>query len=890
MSWLQRVTNVLRRNRLDDEIDEELQFHIDARIDENLAAGMTEAEARRDALVRFGGRAGVLERTRDANLVLGLERLWQDLRHGARMFARTPALTAICIVSIAFGTGANVAMFSYTDALLLRPLPVPQSSAVVTVGTRVLRGTWYRNVASYPDFVDIRDRATSFDGLAAYTYETVAIAPPSGDPPRMRLAAFVSTNFFTVLGIAPQLGRTFAPDEDGKGGRGASVIVSDAFWRGSLAADPAIVGRTLHITGRDVTVVGVMPPSFTGLEPFISDSVFLPIGMLPHIATNDVRRDLLDARDARVLTIKGRLRDGVSMADSQAELTAIGRDLERAYPDTNTDRPLVVQTELTYKYEARPLDSSLAVILTVLAIAVLGVACANVAGLLTSRAPVRAREMSLRLAIGASRPRLVRQLVTECVLIAAGGGLAGLVLGRLGIAVLRQVQLPSEILRVPSFELDQRALLLTLAIAMATTLLVGLGPALATTRVDLAGSLKASDRGSAQGRLTARSVLVGVQVALSLVLLTLAVFAVQVFHRILDRGPGFRTTNVAKITVDVGQAGYRGAAAAHFLARLLDDLRATPGIRSASIASSMPLSSVQFVPLLRENERLGRGETPPPVWASNIDEDFFQTMGSPLLAGRVFHTTDDDRAKPVAIVNDTLAHHYWPGDDPIGKRLRLVESGGRVVEIVGVVATTTLVFPGELPQNAIFFPYRQRPATQVVVLASTAGESASEVNALQDAVQRADRDVPVYDAQTMETFYGRRVTGAGTVMVRLVGGMGVMGMLLTMVGLYGLVSYSVRRRTREIGIRIAIGATCARILWMVLRQGMVPALVGIVAGLGLSSVTWSLMARMVPFSHQVDAGTYYVVVPLLTAVALAAAFVPARRAARVNPVETLRCE
>jgi hypothetical protein len=298
-------------------------------------------------------------------------------------------------------------------------------------------------------------------------------------------------------------------------------------------------------------------------------------------------------------------------------------------------------------------------------------------------------------------------------------------------------------------------------------------------------------------------------VALSLVLLTLTVFAVQTFNRILDRGPGFRTTNVAKVTVDAGQAGYRDGDAAQFFTRLLDHARGVPGVASASIASAMPLSIFLTAPIVREGERVLPGETPPPVWISSIDDDFFRTLDSPLLTGRIFDTRDDAAAAPVAIVNDTLARHYWPGANPIGKRLQVLEPGG-LVDVVGVVATATLGFPGELPQDGIYLPYRQRPASQMVLMAATSGDSGPIVRPLVDAVHSVDRDVPVYDAQTMESYYGGRVTGFGTVMLRLVGAMGFMGMVLTMVGLYGLVSYSVSRRTRELGIRIAIGATYAR--------------------------------------------------------------------------------
>jgi predicted permease len=678
VSWFDRLTNVVRGRDLNAGIDEELRFHLDSAIADNVAAGMTPEEARRDALRRFGSRAGLVERTRDANIVVGVERLWQDLRHGARVCLRNPALTLISVVSIAFGTGANVAIFSMTDALLLRPVPVERPDEILTVGSKVLHGVLYQNHASYRDYLDIGERSRSFDALVAYSYELVGIAGRAGDLPRVRFGTFVSTNFFGALGVQPQLGRGFLPDEDGKAGRGAVAILSDPFWRAEYAADPFIVGRTLRVSGREFVIVGVAPASFTGLHPYARDTVFLPMGMLPQVSAL-VRHDALDARDVRILTVKGRLRRGVSIAEARAELATIGRDLERAFPDTNTGVKLIAQTEFEFKYDVRPLDSAVLVVLTVLSAAVLAVACANVAGLLASRAPVRAREMALRLAIGASRGRLIRQLLTESLVIAIAGGLGGLAVGRVGIVLLHQIRIPTDIVAVPAFELDERALLLTILIAMASAVLVGLGPALQTTRVDLSATLKSSDgRRGLRFRVTGRSVLVGLQVALSLVILTLAMFAVQVFGRELTTGPGFRTTGMAKVTISPGQAGYTDGESGRFFLRALDEARALPGVMAATVTSAMPMFSFQFVPVLREGERAARGEVVPPAWANCVDEGFFRTMEIGVLAGRVFEAGDDADAPAVAVVNDTLARHYWPGDNPLGKRLQLLEPVVRV--------------------------------------------------------------------------------------------------------------------------------------------------------------------------------------------------------------------
>jgi predicted permease len=828
--------------------------------------------------------------SRPSRVIPWLEGLWQDVRHSARVFLKNPGFTAIAVVSIAFGTGANVAVFSLADALLLRPLPVLRPSEVLTVGTRVQRGVVTMTVTSVPDYVDIRDRTRSFDGLIGFAYENAAFTVHPNTPPQVKLLTLASANFFRVLGVEPELGRGFTDEEARVTGRAAVTVLSYGTWQQQFAGDPNILGQKIRISGLDFTIIGVAPERFTGLHPFAREGAFVPLAIWPKVVF-DRRIDPLTTRDFRYLTLKARLRPGVTMAEAQAELTLLGNDLEHAYPQTNTNQGLLIATELEDRFERRPLDSRMIVILTTLSIAVLCVACANVAGLLASRGPVRAREIALRLAVGGSRVRLVRQLITESLAIAIAGGAAGLGVGYAGIVMLRRIQLPTDVIAGPQIQLDQRALTFSLLAAIASAFLFGLGPALQTTRVNLVTALKGSEAGGVRSRLLGRHTLVVIQVALSLVLLTVSSFSSQVFDRALSEGPGFRTTQLAKITIDPGQARYDQTGRAQFVDRALEQIRLLPGAGRATATSAMPMFSFASAWIAPEGQELPQGQPGFRVNVNSVDEDYFSTMEIPLLAGRAFRSTDTADTPFVAIVNDVFARHYWPGRDPLGRRFRVptgASDPGPWVEVVGLAKVSSYHYPAEVPADMVYLPYRQQPTSAMVLLAQTTGESSSMIAPMRDVVRKMDADVPVFDGQTMESFYAARATTIGNVLIGLVSGMGIMGMTLTMVGLYGLVSYSVSRRTREIGIRMAIGATHARVLLMVLTQGLVPAWIGLGAGLVLSVVTMRILPGVMMISARNDPKSFFLVVPMLLVVALIASLVPARRAAKVNPTIALR--
>ncbi len=823
---------------------------------------------------------------------VGLEDLWQDVRYGCRMLARSPGFAIVAVASLALGIGATCAIFSFADALLLRPLPVARPGDVLTVGsTTNVEAFGASNLeSSYPDYVDIRDRSKSFDGLAAFTYVTGGFADAPSAMPKLKLGMLASGNLFTVMGIEPALGRAFRPEEDQVPGRDAVVVLGHALWEQDFASDPAVLGRRLEIDGHPFTVIGVAPEEFTGLDQFVRSDFFVPLMMSSELVS-DPKEASLQARDARNLTIKGRLAPGVSQAAAQAELTTIGADLARAYPDTNKNRRLSVRTELQARMAEDPPDATLIAMLATLALAVLFVACANVAGLLTSRAPARAREMALRLAIGAGRGRLVRQLITESLLIALAGGGAGLAVGYAGMLLFRQVQLPTDLPINLAFRMDHRALVFSLAVAVASAVLFGLSPAIQATRTDLTAAMKAGDAvAPGRRRRWGRAILVGGQVAVSVVLLVVALFMYRGFARQLASGPGYRTDHLLMMSVDTSLVHYTDAQSAQFFKEVAERARAVPGVTNVALTTSVPMANdPRAETIVPEGFQFPVGKDNATVLDAQVDEHYFQTMGLTLIEGRDIRAEDAAGAPAVAIVNEAFARHYWPNQDPIGKRFRLVDRENAWVQVVGLAKTSKYLFIAEPPTEFIYFPYRQRRVQRMVMVAESAGDPAALAAPLRDVVRGLDADLPIYNVRTMTEFYRMRVTRIFNVLIGTVAALGLMGLSLAIVGLYGLVAYAVSRRTREIGIRMAIGADRTAVLRMVLRQGLTLATAGLAVGLAASVGAGVLLRAAFPTgdSHR-DFASLLIVIPIVLAATSLAAFIPARRASRVNPMEALR--
>jgi predicted permease len=820
------------------------------------------------------------------------ERVWQDVRYGCRVLAATPGFTLVAVISLAMGIGANCAAFSWADALLLRPLTVARPGEVVTVGSTMSVEGFSRVGASYREYLDIRELSTTFDGLVAFTGVTSGLAATRDALPKLTLGLLVSGNFFSVMGVEPELGRAFRQVEDQVPGRDAVVILGHSLWERQFGSDPSILGRRVHLSGIEFTVVGVAPERFTGMNQFVRSDFYAPLMMWPRFL-NDPKARPLEDRSFRDITIKGRLKSGVSMARARTELSVIAKNLAGMYPDTNRNRELVVRTELQTRIAQSPPDSMLIAMLTTLATAVLLVACANVAGLLTSRAPARAREMAMRVALGAARGRLIIQLMTESLLIALAGGVLGLAVGYGAVKLFQLIQLPTDLPVALTFQLDRRALGFSLVVAVLSAIVFGFAPAIQTSRTDLTAVMKAGEATVGRRRRWGRSLLVGGQVAVAVVLLVLATFMYRGFRETLHNGPGYRIDHLLMMSFDPSLVHYSEEQTRRFFLQLAERARSVPGVRSAALTSSVPMAnSINASNVIPEGYQLPVGKEALTLFSARVDEHYFATIGIPIVRGRGFQEADSTDAPRVAVVNEQYVLHYSTHQDPIGQRFQLREGGSSSwVTIVGVAKTSKYLWLAEPPTDFVYLPYRQDAQSEMVLLTESAGDPSSLVAPLRDVVQSLDQTQPVYNVRTMDEFYRMRTLTIFNVIIGIVAAMGLMGLSLAIVGLYGLVAYATSRRTKEIGIRMAIGASRAMVLRMVLRQGLVLALaglaVGLLAGVGAERL---LQAAFPSGDNSFEPMAHVLVAPIVLAATFVAAYLPARRAARLDPMKALRYE
>jgi len=873
------------------ELDEGLQFHLEHRVEEGIAKGLK--EARYAAMRPLDGLEQRKEEMRDMRLLHWLTDFLDDARFAIRSLDRTPGLAAFVVITLALGIGMTSGVFSMVDALIFRPYPVPHPGSVVTLVSTTHDSSY--DDFSYREYLDIRDKTKSYDGVIANAaMEAVGFSAEPAATPRVKGGMMVSGNYFHVLGVEPRLGRGFREDEDQVSGRDAVVVLGPDFWKHEFASDPSLLGRTVRLNGREFTVIGVAPESFPGMPIFAHPDFYMPLAMAPVFSTN-VQKNFFEDRDDRELTVRARLKPGITLQQAQNELAVLAKSFEREYPKVNLSRGATVHTQFQMRTRADDVNWKFGVIFVILALAVLLVACTNVAGLLLSRARSRTREIAVRLAIGAGRFRLIRLLLTESLILASLGGLAGVAIGY-GIVqwfqsfrnVIFMTDLPFSI----PFQMDTRVLLASIALSALSALLCGLAPALQSTRVDLVNGLKSAEVDvPGRKRLWGRNVLVVAQVSASLMLLTASFLMVRGFQHTLLENTGFAKDHLLMTSFDPRLMQYNAAQTQQFYKLLAERAREAPGVQSEALTQNVPLGTDDFdgIAFVPEGFQMPRDRENFNSTMDTADEGYFETMGIQILRGRGFLASDTADAPRVAVVNEKFAKHYWPTTDAVGKYIRLDSGTGTPVEIVGVAQTIKYQNTFE-PMDFVYMPLAQHPIARMTLMLRSSGDPLQLVQSVKDVVRTLDPNLPMLHTMSYEDFYLNQAVRGPRIAMKLVGSMGLVGLLLAIAGLYGLVAYNVSRRTREIGIRIALGAASADVLRLMMSKGILLVGIGTVIGLAMGFAVEQLMNSMLFDAGGVDIVAYIIVVPSLFLVTMLAAYVPARRASRIAPTQALRYE
>ena len=822
-----------------------------------------------------------------------MDTLFQDIRYTFRVLGKKPGFAVVAILSLALGIGANVAVFSLVNSILFKPMPVkePDRLAALYMTETHSRGP---TGFSYPDYVDYGDDSEVFADLMGFTGIPLNLSA-GGDQPELIWGELVTGNYFSGLGAEITVGRGFLPEEDRTPDSHPVAVISYSFWQRRFNSDPNIAGKTVKLNNHDFTIIGVAPFGFTGAK-FLG---FIPDAWVPLMMHRQVMPDseqLLTTRASRFLSLRGRLKEGVSLEQAEAAMNARARQLEQAYPETNKNLTVNVVDGST-KVEPFLTATGVVPLVSSMMMGIVGfvllIACANVANLLLARAAGRRREVAVRLALGASRARLIRQLLTESTILSLAGGALGLLMA-LWVGDLLMAYYPVlDFMTVePAYDLslDWRVIGFSLAVSIVTGFIFGMAPALQASKPDLVPTLKGEASGAGGRRRFALSnMLVVAQVALSLILLITAGLFIRSVQNAERIDPGFDTQNIMLSSVDLGLQGYTEAKGKDFYKRLIERVGALPGVESAAVAFPLPLDAYDYGTAIDIE-----GYQPPPdegrvrVGYTIAGPGYFQAMGTRLIDGRDFTERDSTDAPRVVVINETMARRYWPGQNAIGKRVRFGNQRNPFSEIVGVAQDGKYTTLGEAPTPYVFVPLGQNYDGRMTLVVR--GDRAAELMpAIRQEVRALDETLPLFGAKTIQEFMTRSLSGAQFA-AALVTLFGVLAMLLAAVGIYGVMNYSVSTRTREIGIRMALGADRVEVLKMILKQGMALAAIGVAIGLGLALVLTQMMASLLYGVSATDQITFIAISLLLAVVALAACYIPARRATKVDPMVALRYE
>jgi putative ABC transport system permease protein len=809
--------------------------------------------------------------------------LLQDLRYGVRMLRKKPGFTFIAVLALALGIGANTAIFSVVNAVLLRPLPYKEPERLVMVWEHNRPKGRTQNVINPANFLDWQAQNSVFEQMAAFYDDQLNLTGPDANP--VEVPAQVTTvNLFTLLGVQAELGRAFIAEE-GQEGRDNVAILSHGLWQRRFGGDRSVIGKTLTLNGQSLTIIGVMPADFrlyVKEATFINKpaEIWLPYVISPSTAT----------RRGRYLSAIARLKPGVTLEQAQAEMNAIAARLEQQYPDSNTGwgiNLVPLHTQMT-----GAIRTALLVLLGAVGFVLL-IACANVANLLLARAATRQREIAIRTALGAGRARVVRQLLTESVLLAALGGVLGMGLAVWGVELLLALA-PRDLIGLEGISVDYRVLVFTLGVSILTGLLFGLAPAIESSRLNLNEALKEGGRGGTHdGRTTRlRNLFVVAEIALALILLIGSGLMIKSFLRLQTVDPGFRTDNLLTARVLLPDTKYKEPEQRiAFFKQVLERIRQLPGVKDASAASFLP-----FTGLAAATSFTIEGAPPPAAGQKPsadvrvIDPGFFRTMGIPLLKGRTFTEREASEPAGVVIINETMAERYFPGEDPIGKRVLIAMSSPIVpTEIIGVVGNVKHEGLDSEVKALAYWPHPQLPYSGMSLVVRTSSDPTQLAGAIEREVQAIDKDQPITDVRTMDQLLSEstaRMRFSASLLSIFAG----LALVLAAVGIYGVMSYSVTQRTHEIGIRMALGARASDVLKMVVGQGMLLAVIGVGLGLVAAFALTRVISSLLFGVSATDPLTFGVLALLLTVVAFLACFIPARKAAKVDPMVALRYE
>jgi predicted permease len=873
MAWMNRLSNLFRNPELDRGLEEEMGFHIDARIRDNLNAGMSASEAREDAMRRFGNRTLAKERTHEMNVVVSLETLGQDLRYALRSLRKARGFTAVAMLAMALSIGAATAVFTVVNGVLLRPLPFPQPDRLFLVSYRMQNGP-FRNGPGLDDrdYLEFQRRNKSFERIATFGQESVTVTG-AGEAARIPAAA-VTSGFFPVLQANPAMGRAFLPEEEKSASHVA--LLSEKLWRGRFAADPNILGKTITLDGAEYSVIGVMPAGFT----FPNDAaVWLPLAVGA------------DPGNSYFRPAFGRLRPSVSPPLAQAELDAFVKHLPAE--DVNSKNQMIAEILPLKDLLVGQIQKSLLIFMGAV-VFVLLIACANVANLLLMRGTSRRQEMAVRTALGARRGRLIRQLLTESTLVSLGGAAAGIILAIVGVPVLLSLAPAGKVPRVEEIHIDGAVLAFAMVLGVFTGILFGFAPALQATGRELRDFLGQSGRAFTSRRERLRSALVVAEIALALVLLTGAGLMLKSFLRMRAVSPGFQPENVLTMTVDLPDSLYRTSPAIQaFHRQTLERLSHLPGVISAAAVNWLPFG-LAFV---EGNFHIEDGRPMPRdyiVDKTAVSPEYFRVMGIPRLSGRGFTDRDGANAPGVALITKSVAKKLWPGEDPIGRRITLEDNPAPAdwLTIVGVVEDVRQQSLTEQPSPAIYQPYRQvsRPffLSHMTFAVRTASNPASVAGAMRSVLHEVDRTQPAQITPMTDLIAA--TTAEPQLQTRLISTFSLLALILSAIGIYSVLAYAVTERTREIGIRMALGAEKSDITRMVLKRSLLLAAIGVTLGVGGSLAVTRVLAKFLFEVKPTDPATFLMVAALLASVALFAGWLPARRAATVDPLAALRHE